>query len=77
MLFKLSRQNVLVARHTILSLHGTCIVREAKRMLAASSRRLKMLEEVDDTKVLLTILKHGASINCLHSGHTWLQLSGS
>lgn len=46
-------------------------------MPAASSRRLKMPEEIDDTKVLLTILKHGASINCLHSGHTSLQLSGS
>ena len=35
-----------------------------------------MLEEADDTKVLLTILRHGAPINCLHLGHTRLQLSG-
>ena len=52
-------------------------------MPVAQSRRLslrqirnKMLEEEDDTKVLLTILKHGASIICLHLGHTRLQLSG-
>lgn len=35
-----------------------------------------MLEEEDDTKVLLTILKHGASIICLHLGHTWVQYYG-
>ena len=49
-------------------------------MPVAQSRRLalrlKMLEEADDTKVLLTILKHGASTICLHLGHTWMELSG-
>lgn len=43
----------------------------------ALRQRLKMLEEADDTKVLLTILRHGAPIiNCLHLGHIRLQLSG-
>ena len=49
-------------------------VAQSRRL--ALRQRLKMLEEEDDTKVLLTILKHGASIICFHSGHTWLQLSG-
>ena len=49
-------------------------VAQSRRL--ALRQRLKMLEEEDDTKVLLTILKHGASIICLHLGHTWIQLSG-
>ena len=49
-------------------------VAQSRRL--ALSQRLKMLEEADDTKVLLTILRHGAPINCLHLGHTRLQLSG-
>ena len=43
-------------------------VAQSRRL--ALRQRLKMLEEADDTKVLLTILRYGASINCLHSGHT-------
>ena len=46
------------------------------RRLALRQVRNKMLEEEDDTKVLLTILKHGASIICLHLGRTWVQSSG-
>ena len=49
-------------------------VAQSRRL--ALRQRLKMLEEADDTKVLLTILRHGAPINCLHLGHTRLQLSG-
>lgn len=49
-------------------------VAQSRRL--ALRQRLKMLEEADDTKVLLTILRHGAPINCLHLGHTRLHLSG-